>query len=292
MKILAVYREEIFSNRAVAADRAILNETLSVFQKKIGPSCEITAVRAENFSLLSLDFYYDLIFSMAQDESVLTILDLYESRGAIVLNSSKSIRNCYRQKLSELLCDEAFAYPQYITVDITGITPGLLNDKSVWVKRGDFHALVDDDVIYVDGLEEKIRAIDHFKKRGVEKVLFQDHCEGELFKFYGVTDSFFNLRYMGRTGKDRYQFVPGDINIDFDRTRLEDLAHRAARILELDFFGGDCIIDESGKIHFIDFNDWPSFRTCVHSVAPVMVDYALIKLRSEVDSVNSFVQRI
>jgi hypothetical protein len=277
MKILAVYREKIFSNRAVEADRAILDEVLTIFRIKMGHQCNITVVQPEEFSVLDINTNYDLVFSMAQDEKILTLLDILESKGAVVLNSSQSIRNCHRQKLSELLCDDAFAYPRFLTVDVENINPVLLDEKAVWIKRGDFHALVDDDVLFAGSRAEKITALENFKNRAVKKVLFQDHCEGELFKFYGVRDSYFNLRYMGRTGKDRYEFIPGDINVEFDKTRLELLAHRAARVLDLDFFGGDCIIDDQGKMHFIDLNDWPSFRTCVQSVAPVMVNYALKK---------------
>lgn len=281
MKILAVYREKIFSNRAVEADQGIMDEILSIFRMKMGHQCDITVIRPEEFSLLAIDLHFDLVFSMAQDERILTMLELLESKGAVIMNSSQSIRNCYRKKLSELLCDEAFAYPRFLSVELENLNSVLLDEKEVWIKRGDFHALVDDDVIFAGSREEKMRAIDNFQKRGVSQVLFQDHCEGELFKFYGVRDSFFNLRYMGRTGKDRYEFIPGDINVDFDKTRLELLAHRAARVLDLDFFGGDCIIDDKGKMHFIDFNDWPSFRTCVQSVAPVMVNYALKKLKTK-----------
>jgi len=290
--ILAIYREKIFSNRAVEADRAILDEVLAIFRMKMGHLCKVTIVHPEEVSLMSLNLKYDLVFNMAQDERILTMLDVLQAKGAVVINSAKAIRNCYRQKLSELLCDEAFSYPRFFPVDLELLTEEELDDTAVWIKRGDFHALVDDDVIFAGSKDEKLRCLDLFKKRGVQKVIFQDHCEGELFKFYGVRDHFFNLRYMGRTGKDRYQFVPGDINVDFDKTRLEILAHRGARVLELDFFGGDCIIDEKGKMHFIDFNDWPSFRTCIDSVAPVMVNYALKKLQSEVADVHNIIQRI
>lgn len=291
-KILAIYRERIFSNRAVDADRAILDEVLSIFRMKFGHQCEINVLHPEDVSMMPLNLRYDLVFSMAQDEKILTMLDILQAKGAVVLNSSASIRNCYRQKLSELLSDEIFSYPRFLSTDIEKIDERLIDDRAVWIKRGDFHALVDDDVIFAGTRQEKLHSLDHFRKRGVTRVIFQDHCEGELFKFYGVRDSFFNLRYMGRTGKDRYQFIPGDINVDFDKTRLEILAHRAARILDLDFFGGDCIIDETGKMHFIDFNDWPSFRTCVHTVAPVMVNYALQKLQNEVKNVGSIIERI
>lgn len=292
-KILAIYRERIFSNRAVDADRAIMDEVLAIFRMKFGHQCEINILHPEDISLMPLNLRYDLVLSMAQDEKILTMLDLLEAKGAVVLNSSKAIRNCYRQKLSELLSDEAFSYPRFLSKDISENSDEMkIDDCPVWIKRGDFHALVDDDVIFAETRLDKIRLLGDFRKRGVTKVILQDHCEGELFKFYGVRDSFFNLRYMGRTGKDRYQFIPGDINVDFDKTRLEILAHRAAKILDLDFFGGDCIIDDNGKMHFIDFNDWPSFRTCVQSVAPVMVNYALKKIKSEVTNVGSIIQRI
>jgi len=291
-KILAIYREKIFSNRAVLADRAILDEVLSIIRMKMGHLCEVTTIQPEEVSLMELNLKYDLVLSMAQDERILTMLDVLKSKGVTVINSAQSIRNCYRQKLSELLCDEAFSYPRFFPADINQLQETEIDDSAVWIKRGDFHALVDDDVIFAGSKEEKLRCLDLFKKRGVQTVLFQDHCEGELFKFYGVRDHFFNLRYMGRTGKDRYQFVPGDINVDFDKTRLELLAHRAARVLDLDFFGGDCIVDDKGKIHFIDFNDWPSFRTCLNEVAPVMVNYALKKCQSEVAGVHNIIQRI
>ena len=291
-RILAIYREKIFSNRAVEADRAILDEVLTIFRMKMGHRLEITTIYPEDFFMMSLNLNYDLVFSMAQDERILTILDLLKAKGGTIINSAQSIRNCHRQKLSELLCDEAFSYPRFVSVDLESIDDKLINDQAVWIKRGDFHALVDDDVIFAESKDDKERALLQFKNRGVRKVIFQDHCEGELFKFYGVRDSFFNLRYMGRTGKDRYQFVPGDVNVEFDKTRLEILAHRAARVLDLDFFGGDIIIDDQGKMRFIDFNDWPSFRTCVQTVAPVMVNYALKKLQSEVTPSESIIQRI
>jgi hypothetical protein len=291
-RILAIYREKVFSNKAVEADRAVLDEVLTILRMKMGQRLVITTLYPEDILMMPLNLHYDLVFSMAQDERILTMLDILQAKGGTVINSAQSIRNCHRQKLSELLCDEVFSYPRFALVDLGSLDEKLINDQAVWIKRGDFHALVDDDVIFAESKEDKEHALLQFKNRGVKKVIFQDHCEGELFKFYGVRDSFFNLRYMGRTGKDRYQFVPGDVNVEFDKTRLEILAHRAARVLDLDFFGGDIIIDDQGKMHFIDFNDWPSFRTCLQTVAPVMVNYALKKLQSEVTSGESIIQRI
>jgi hypothetical protein len=222
-------------------------------------------------------------------------LDYLESKGAVIVNSSRAIRNCYRNKLSELLQDEAFSYPKFypLSIDVPvakDYLDSLKFSNGFWIKRGDFHALVDNDVVHVDSIENLDPILDNFRSRGVESVILQENCQGELFKFYGVKDNFFSLRYMGKTTNDRYITVEGNQQIDFDRKYLERLVHMAAGILELDYFGGDCIVTETGKIHFIDFNDWPSFRTCREEVAPFMASYALKKLNKEVQIADSIVQ--
>lgn len=287
LKVLGIYREKKYSNRAVYADKAIMDEVLINLKKQLGKSVVVAVVRPEYVNLSALDFEFDLIFSMAQDENILKTLDYLEAKGAVVVNSGRSIRNCYRKKLSKLLGDEMFSYPRHVSLRVgQEIHDVFDSDSGYWVKRGDFHALVDDDVVHIKTINDLSLVLSQFKRRGVEEVILQENCEGELFKFYGVRDHFFNLRYMGRTGHNRYDFIPGDPDIFFDRTRLEILAHKAARVLELDYFGGDCIITSSGKMHFIDFNDWPSFRTCITDVAPTMVSYALKKFNSEDVSVS------
>lgn len=293
LKVLGIYREEKYSNRAIDADKAIMDEVLKTLKSNLLDQVVITLIRPEDFSLDSFDFNFDLVFSMAQDENILKFVDFLESRGTVVVNSGRAIRNCYRGKLSELLCDDIFSYPRYTSINTNQEAYELFESKNgYWIKRGDFHALVDDDVTHVRSMNDIRQALSNFRDRGVDEVILQENCEGELFKFYGVRDSFFNLRYMGRTSKNRYSFIPGDSDIEFDRTRLEILVHKAARVLGLDYFGGDCIVTDSGNMHFIDFNDWPSFRTCVKEVAPIMVSYALKKLYYERADVNSIDQRI
>ena len=210
---------------------------------------------------------------------------------AIVLNAPRSIRNCYRGKLSALLDDNAFPYPKYISLKVEQILfSSFSSNYGYWVKRGDFHALVDEDVVHIDSIDELGLVLSDFKNRGVSDVILQESIEGELFKFYGVRDTFFNLRYMGRTTNDRYSNIPGNSHIAFDRSYLEKMVHKAALVLELDYFGGDCIITNNGDIHIIDFNDWPSFRSCQNIVAPIMVSYAINKLKSGVSIASCFVQ--
>ena len=45
----------------------------------------------------------------------------------------------------------------------------------------------------------------------------------------------------------------------------------------LDFYGGDAIISDSGEIHIIDINDWPSFSICREEAAKAIADYIIKK---------------
>ena len=36
-------------------------------------------------------------------------------------------------------------------------------------------------------------------------------------------------------------------------------ANRAADVLKVVVYGGDCIVSPDGEMRIIDFNDWPSF---------------------------------
>lgn len=291
IKVLGIYREEKYSNRAVDADKAILDEVLKSLNFTLGDGVVITVIRPEDIAHKVLHFNYDLVFSMAQEENILSYLELLESRGTVVVNSPRSVRNCYRGKLSELLGDDAFSYPQYIPLQVEQVLfEPFESNHGYWVKRGDYHALSDEDVVHIETIKHLAPVLENFKNRGVAEVILQESLSGELFKFYGVRDSFFNLRYIGRTSNDRYTNLPGNPDIAFDRRHLERLVHQAAGLLELDYFGGDCIITETGNMHFIDFNDWPSFRTCRDTVAPAMAMYALNKLKSEVSLASSYIQ--
>jgi hypothetical protein len=281
-KILGIYREEKYSNRAVDVDRAILDAVLYEFEKITGTEVVIERVKPE-WGIGDLYFkQFHLVFSMAQSEEFLTLLECFENRGATVVNSATGIRNCYRHKLSEILDGNVFSYPKFSMVNMKTqfSLPEIRGGH--WLKRGDFHALSDDDVVYVETEHELQKNLSQFQMKGVDSIIMQENCEGELFKFYGVCDHFFNIRYIGRTDKDRYATHAGNPDIQFDREHLKNLAHSAAQVLGLDFYGGDCIVSSTGRIHLIDFNDWPSFRTCRDEVAPIMAQYALQKFKSEV----------
>ena len=58
---------------------------------------------------------------------------------------------------------------------------------------------------------------------------------------------------------------------------LTALAERAAGMLGVDVYGGDAVVGPDGSITLIDFNDWPSFRTCTVGAAQKIADMILRK---------------
>lgn len=279
VRIVAIYREEIYSNRAIDADKAIMDALIERLKASLGVRGEFLLLKPEKGldSLLSLDI--DLVVTMAQSSASLQLLDQLEKRGVKIINSSLSINNCMRQTLSELLRANNVSYPKYQESPVSELTSlGIDWSTGYWIKRGDFHAVDDDDVIYCESLASVKQIAKQFHKRKVDRVIVQEHKRGELFKFYGVKDAFLSLRYIGKIGNSRFDLESGNQDCEFDRKQIETDIHRAANHLQLDFFGGDFIVDEKGDCHFIDFNDWPSFRTCREQVSLVMANYIQRKM--------------
>ena len=204
-KILGVYREAQFSNRAVEADQAILDRALDHIAQ-IDPEVEIMRVHPDKEELSSKHQDVNIVLSMAQSEEALNFLAKLEVSGVRVMNSTHSIRNCYRVVLSKLLTQKTDLSPQSCVVqnldDIERCKKILT--KGAWIKRGDFHALEDDDVQFCNSCDQLEGIFESFKKRGVDTLILQEHIEGQIYKFYGVLDRYFSLRYMGHTTKDRY----------------------------------------------------------------------------------------
>jgi len=108
--------------------------------------------------------------------------------------------------------------------------------------------------------------------RGIPSAVLNEHLKGDLIKFYGVKNTDFF-----------YWFYPNDLNhskfgleavngkaqgIPFDENYLKQICTKAADVLDIYIYGGDCVVDKSGNIFIIDFNDWPSFSPCRAEAAP------------------------
>jgi len=91
-------------------------------------------------------------------------------------------------------------------------------------------------------------------------------------KFYGVAGTdFFYWFYPSNMHHSKFglEVINGTAKgIPFDEAQLRLLCHKAAEVLNIHIYGGDCIVSEDGVMRIIDFNDWPSFAPCREEAAP------------------------
>ncbi|MDD3064261.1 MAG: hypothetical protein PHX50_15805, partial [Massilibacteroides sp.] len=139
-----------------------------------------------------------------------------------------------------------------------------------------------EDVTYVRHIQEAKSILKEYAIRGIKTAVVNEHLVGDLIKFYGVknTDFFF---WFYPSSIHHSKFGLEQINgtakgIPFDENKLKQICSQAGEVLNVNIYGGDCIITEEGDIHLIDFNDWPSFAPCRNEAAPFIAKriYSLI----------------
>ena len=273
-KILAgIRRGNLFSPNHVGNDAAIFSLTVELLRKKgyivnEYPESELTAKKIKE----------DFVFNMVRDWVSIRELQNLEDSGRIVINSGYGIENCTREKMTHLFAVSNISSPRSIILQ-TDENPVPALEKAglsnCWIKRGDYHAIHREDVTYVRNTEEAQSMLKEYAMRGIRKVVINEHLEGDLVKFYGVAGTdFFYWFYPSdlQHSKFGYEEINGAANeIHFDKTRLYQLCDEAAKVLNVQIYGGDCIIDKTGAIWLIDFNDWPSFAPCRNEAAPYIV---------------------
>lgn len=269
VKFAAIRRGNQYSPNHIGNDAAIFNLTIDHLKKK---NCEVTAYSELEFQNAHVDC--GIIFSMARDTCSISKLQELEKEGRKVINSGYGISNCTRAKMTRLLLDNGIPHPKSLIVSTDEPLPEAALELSdfVWVKRGDFHAIHYEDVTYTKNGKEAENILSEFALRGIPSAVLNEHLKGDLIKFYGVKNTDFF-----------YWFYPNDLNhskfgleaingkaqgIPFDLEYLKKICTKAAGVLDIYIYGGDCVIDRSGNIFIIDFNDWPSFAPCRSDAAP------------------------
>ena len=133
-------------------------------------------------------------------------------------------------------------------------------------QTGDFHAIHREDVTYVRNPEEAKSILKEYAIRGIPSAVINEHLVGDLVKFYGVAGTdFFYWFYPSNMHHSKFglEVINGTAKgIPFDEAQLRLLCHKAAEVLSIHIYGGDCIVSEDGVMRIIDFNDWPSFAPC------------------------------
>lgn len=250
-------------------------------QKRLGKNVSIETFQPDEEPLIINELPH-LTFNMGQGDNVLNTINELQKKGVTVVNSTKAIKNCFRIDLYNNLKKRNIQIPSFYlceTIDDVEAIPEIEWTDGMWFKRGDFHAVNDNDVKYFKNHEQFIEFTNVFTEKTKISFILQKHTRGHLFKFYGVQNSFLSFRYLGKSGFDRYNLV-NDNEKKLDeklKTVIEKLVHEIAVDLHLDVFGGDFILTENNEIYLIDFNDWPSFRTCNQEAAKYISSYALKK---------------
>ncbi|MDR1356224.1 MAG: hypothetical protein LBJ58_00985 [Tannerellaceae bacterium] len=227
------------------------------------------------------------IFGMARAAASVSVLRKYEDEGRPVINSAYGIGNCTRVNMTRLLLSNLVPHPASLIVGTDTYLPPLLDEASIhecWIKRGDAHAIHREDVSYARNHEEAQGILREFALRGIGDAVVNEHLTGDLVKFYGVRDTDFFYRFYP-TAAGHSKFGLERINgaargIPYDPSALQSMCNRAASILNISIYGGDCIVSDDGEIRLIDFNDWPSFAPCREEAAINIAGH----IRSQVNS--------
>lgn len=270
IKIAGVMRAGAYSPNHIGNDAAIFNTVADQLRKR---GCIVNVYSEEQLAQGAVT--EEIIVNMCRENRSIEILQQMEDNGALVINSGYGIENCTRERMTRILLGSGIPYPESLMVN----TDEAIRDRlvkagiqSCWIKRGDFHAMHKEDVSYVRHPEEAQEVLQEYFLRGIRRAVINRHLEGDLIKFYGVADTpFFYWFYPFDEGHSKYghEAINGHSRgLAFDKDALRDICTRAADLLDVKIYGGDCIVDDDGNMRIIDFNDWPSFAPCRAEAAP------------------------
>ena len=270
INIAGIMRAGAYSPNHIGNDTAIFNATAEQLRKR---GCIVNIYSEEQFNKQGVN--EDFIMTMCRQQESIDNLQKLEDSRRLVINSGYGIENCTRERMTRILLGNGIPYPESLIVNTDENIKGMLKKsgfKSCWIKRGDFHAMHKEDVSYVRHPEEAQEVLQEYFLRGIKRAVINVHLEGDLVKFYGVKGTnFFFWFYPFDQGHSKYglEEVNGKSQgISFDVKELKSICNQAANELNIEIYGGDCIISPEGQIQIIDFNDWPSFAPCRVEAAP------------------------
>ena len=259
MRIATIRRDVADSPNMVANDAAIL-ELVADELRAAGAEVIVTEDGA-------LPTGVDIILHMSRNAEVLERLRNAEERGIKVINSTGAIGNCSRSRFMQVLEDARIPQPQFnIITDETGFAP---LTYPAWIKRSKGWSTHKDDICFAKDAQEAIEAFRAMRERGIDACIHCGHIEGDIIKFYGVGNRYFHHCY---PDPEKSKFGLERINgkaqhHPFDLERLKETIFKAAETLEIDIYGGDCIVNAQGEFFIIDFNDFPSFSAVRNEAA-------------------------
>ncbi len=276
-KMAGISRANQYSPNHIGNDAAIFNATVQHLE---AAGCEVVLYTEDEF--LQQDVKEMILFNMARNKEVIAKLQQLEDNGCIVVNSGYGIENCTREKMTKLLMSNHIPHPKSLIVNTSQDISAFLKNptfSTCWIKRGDFHAIHREDVSFVRNPEEGLSILQEYALRGIPTAVVNEHLCGDLVKFYGVANTdFFYWFYPFDMNHSKFglEKINGEAKgILFDKDALHAICQKAAEVLKVHVYGGDCVIAEDGTMRIIDFNDWPSFAPCREEAAPYIAQTIL-----------------
>jgi hypothetical protein len=259
--LLGIFRETLHSPERIFDDFDILRLTGELLRSE---GIEVEFVRPEHIGACPTWWNNprpEVVFLMCEQERMLKPLSEWEMRGTILINSVEAIRNTYRNRMIPLLSSSTMLFPKSELMPT--FTPHWKRHlrtffsnagmRPLWIKRGDVHNTQKGDVTLARSAEEVRTLLRAFQSRGIPQVALQEHIEGDLVKLYGI----------GQSGETWFRwFYHKDQRLKrhpFSEKALRDGFFGAAKVLDLEVFGGDAVVASDGSIYLIDINAWPSF---------------------------------
>jgi len=264
-RFTAIARAAAYSPHHETNDAAIIRLTREAIEARGYP----TELIAED-DLPRATIGAPVVFHMCQGPASLPWLRRLERQGRLVINAAQSVANCYRTAVTPLFAARGIPYPRTVVVgtDARSLPPGLAGLETLWVKRGDVHAMQAGDVARV-AAPDVLDALGGLRRRGIERAVLQEHVAGDVVKFYAIRgDGFFEFLH-----------AEGPATRPFDRVALQRLAERAAGAAGLTIYGGDLVIGDHGAI-VIDLNDWPSFAPFREQAAVMIAAHIIEEARA------------
>lgn len=273
--ILSITRFAEYSPNSQNKDLRIMIEVLKNLRKR-GFDVDIKNEKNVDFS----NAYYPYIITMARNPRVVECLAACEKEGAIVVNSTLSCKNCYRERQLELFQRNQVLIPQSQVLDTQSFVLEDLykyQEGNFWLKRADFQTIEEIDVIKIDTYLQAEKVLKNYNVRGIKKAIICQHIEGDVIKFYGVRDTDFFYYYYPEEDKFHNKINTSKDRNNFSLQDMKQQTIKAAQILDLDVYGGDIIVDKQGNAYIIDMNDFPSFSCCTKAAAKAISEQFIKK---------------
>ena len=227
-RVVAIWRSLQLSTGDISRDSCLMGNVSLALRRRDVPIYELN----EDQELPLAKVYV----TMARSQRMLDMLAACEREGALVINSTASVRLCLdRRALETCLSEGGVEVPG----EYTGTGP-------CWLKQNGMAG----HVVFARDEQELEQQKHQFRKQGITDWLVSPHINGRHAKFYGVAGT---------------EFFWGEPS-------LRQIAERAAQLVGITVYGGDAIIREDGSCCIVDLNDWPSFSPCVEEAAEAIAE--------------------